>query len=160
MYNASCLRELGSSSSTCVPQTPHSFDLVPALLSPPLPTPPSPTLTTSPHFTSAASSDGTLRLWELASGNCVRVCQGHPILSPSSPPLFRPHSSALAPLPPSPRLCPVHLCSVIGRHVAASSDGKSRQWKLASGNHVRVYQGHQKAVVCCALNDGTNLPPA
>ncbi|CAI5959542.1 unnamed protein product [Closterium sp. NIES-65] len=43
---------------------------------------------------------------------------------------------------------------------AASSDGTSRLWELASGNCVRVYQGHQKAVVCCALNDGTDLPPA
>ncbi|CAI5480260.1 unnamed protein product [Closterium sp. Yama58-4] len=84
----------------------------------------------------SASSDGTSRLWELASGNSVRVYQGPMTLQPPSP------------------FCP------FARLPAASSDGTSRLWELASGNCVRVYQGHQKAVVCCALNDGTDLPPA
>ena len=39
----------------------------------------------------------------------------------------------------------------------ASSDGSARLWELARGAAVRVYQGHQKAVVACALNDGTDM---
>ncbi|CEH17952.1 G-protein beta subunit-like protein (contains WD40 repeats) [Ceraceosorus bombacis] len=37
--------------------------------------------------------------------------------------------------------------------VTASSDHVARLWELASGETVRQYNGHNKAVVCCALND-------
>ena len=37
--------------------------------------------------------------------------------------------------------------------VTASSDCSARLWDLASGEAIRVYSGHHKAVVCCALND-------
>jgi WD40 repeat protein len=32
--------------------------------------------------------------------------------------------------------------------VSASSDGTARLWDLASGDALRVYSGHHKAVVC------------
>lgn len=37
--------------------------------------------------------------------------------------------------------------------VTASSDHVARLWELSSGETVRQYNGHNKAVVCCALND-------
>ncbi|KAL5486114.1 LST8 [Sanghuangporus weigelae] len=38
--------------------------------------------------------------------------------------------------------------------VTASSDHVARLWEMASGETVRQYNGHHKAVVCCALHDG------
>ena len=37
--------------------------------------------------------------------------------------------------------------------VTASSDTTARLWDCASGEAIRVYSGHHKAAVCCALND-------
>ncbi|KAI9013632.1 quinon protein alcohol dehydrogenase-like superfamily [Hyaloraphidium curvatum] len=37
--------------------------------------------------------------------------------------------------------------------VTASSDNTARLWDLSSGDTIRNYNGHQKAVVCCALHD-------
>eukprot|EP00271_Cylindrocystis_brebissonii_P004921 TRINITY_DN1685_c0_g1_i1.p1 TRINITY_DN1685_c0_g1~~TRINITY_DN1685_c0_g1_i1.p1 ORF type:complete len:317 (+),score=48.22 TRINITY_DN1685_c0_g1_i1:223-1173(+) len=42
--------------------------------------------------------------------------------------------------------------------VTASSDMTSRLWEISSGEAIRVYSGHHKATVCCALNDGTEPP--
>ncbi|PAV16211.1 WD40 domain containing protein [Pyrrhoderma noxium] len=40
--------------------------------------------------------------------------------------------------------------------VTASSDHVARLWEMASGETVRQYNGHHKAVVCCALHDGAS----
>lgn len=37
--------------------------------------------------------------------------------------------------------------------VTASSDHVARLWELSSGETVRQYNGHVKALVACALND-------
>ena len=37
--------------------------------------------------------------------------------------------------------------------VTASSDCTARLWDLATGDAIRVYSGHHKAVTACALND-------
>jgi G protein beta subunit-like protein len=37
--------------------------------------------------------------------------------------------------------------------VSASSDGTGRLWDISKGDSIREYKGHQKAVVCIALND-------
>ena len=37
--------------------------------------------------------------------------------------------------------------------VSASSDCTAKLWDLASGEAIRTYNGHHKAIVCCALND-------
>lgn len=37
--------------------------------------------------------------------------------------------------------------------VTASSDASAKLWDLSSGEAIRTYSGHHKAVVCCALND-------
>ncbi|KAI3937895.1 hypothetical protein MKX01_027822 [Papaver californicum] len=38
--------------------------------------------------------------------------------------------------------------------ITASSDTTARLWKMDSGEAIRVYQGHHKSIVCCALHDG------
>ena len=37
--------------------------------------------------------------------------------------------------------------------VTASSDCSARLWDLSTGDAIRMYSGHHKAAVCCALND-------
>ena len=37
--------------------------------------------------------------------------------------------------------------------VTASSDCSAQLWDLSSGKAIRLYNGHYKAVTCCALND-------
>ncbi|GFP97247.1 protein lst8 homolog [Phtheirospermum japonicum] len=39
--------------------------------------------------------------------------------------------------------------------ITASSDSTARLWSMANGEEIKVYRGHQKATVCCALHDGT-----
>lgn len=43
----------------------------------------------------------------------------------------------------------------IFRWHTASSDSTARLWTMATGEAIRVYQGHHKATVCCALHDGS-----
>ncbi|CAK9156928.1 unnamed protein product [Ilex paraguariensis] len=38
--------------------------------------------------------------------------------------------------------------------ITASSDTTARLWSMSTGEDIRVYEGHPKATVCCALNDG------
>jgi len=38
--------------------------------------------------------------------------------------------------------------------VAASSDTTARLWSMSTGEDIKVYQGHHKATICCALHDG------
>eukprot|EP00249_Psilotum_nudum_P010439 c22545_g1_i1 orf=465-1415(-) len=44
--------------------------------------------------------------------------------------------------------------------VTASSDATARLWQLSTGEQIQMYQGHHKACVCCALHDGTEPPPS
>lgn len=37
--------------------------------------------------------------------------------------------------------------------VSASSDATAKLWDLSTGEAIRTYSGHHKAAVCCALND-------
>ncbi|RVX09675.1 Target of rapamycin complex subunit wat1 [Vitis vinifera] len=38
--------------------------------------------------------------------------------------------------------------------ITASSDTTARLWSMSNGQDIKVYQGHHKATVCCALHDG------
>ncbi|KAF7803921.1 protein LST8-like protein [Senna tora] len=38
--------------------------------------------------------------------------------------------------------------------ITASSDTTARLWSMSTGEDIRVYQGHHKATICCALHDG------
>jgi len=77
-----------------------------------------------------ASSDKTLRLWNLDSFQLDKTLVGHQ------------------------RWVWDCVFSVDAAYlVTASSDATARLWDLASGEAIRVYSGHHKACVCCALND-------
>ncbi|CAH9099243.1 unnamed protein product [Cuscuta epithymum] len=41
--------------------------------------------------------------------------------------------------------------------ITASSDTTARLWSMSTGKDIKVYQGHHKATVCCALHDGPEL---
>lgn len=56
-------------------------------------------------------------------------------------------------------LCIINLESPSLFHVA-SSDTTARLWSMASGEDIKTYQGHHKATVCCALNDGAEPSPS
>src|SRR5271165_4544358 len=70
----------------------------------------------------SASDDNTLRLWDLASGECLRVLEGH------SGPVT--HVAALAG----------------GCALSASDDRHLRLWDLVSGECLRVLEGHSRRV--------------
>ena len=82
----------------------------------------------------SASGDSTLRLWDLASGQCLRVLEGH--------------SSIV-----------VHVAALPdGRAISASKDNTLRLWDLASGKCLRVLEGHSDQVShVAALPDGRAL---
>jgi WD40 repeat protein len=86
----------------------------------------------------SASSDQTLKVWELASGRAVATLQGHADW--------------------------VRACAVTadGRHVvSASSDQMLKVWELASGRELATLQGHAHAVHACAVTpDGRHVVSA
>ena len=77
-----------------------------------------------------ASSDKTVKLWNLDGFTLERVLRGHQ------------------------RWVWDCVFSVDAAYlVTASSDASARLWDCASGEAIRIYSGHHKAAVCCALND-------
>ena len=78
-----------------------------------------------------AASDRTVKLWDVDNGFALeRTLRGHA------------------------RWVWDCVFSVDGAYlVTASSDCTGRLWDLATGDAIRVYSGHHKAAVCCALND-------
>ena len=78
-----------------------------------------------------AASDRTVKLWDVDGGFALeRTLRGHA------------------------RWVWDCVFSVDGAYlVTASSDCTGRLWDLATGDAIRVYSGHHKAAVCCALND-------
>ncbi|MCP5107084.1 MAG: NACHT domain-containing protein, partial [bacterium] len=86
----------------------------------------------------SASDDGTLRLWEAASGKEIRVFTGH-----------KRAVNACAFSPDGTRL------------VSASVDKTLKLWETASGKEIRVFTGHKGSVRSCAFSlDGTRLVSA
>lgn len=70
----------------------------------------------------SASWDGTLRVWDVATGETLAILQGHN---------DRVHSVALTP---------------DGRAVSAGRDGTIRLWNLADYQQVAVFEGHESHV--------------
>jgi WD40 repeat protein/formylglycine-generating enzyme required for sulfatase activity len=71
----------------------------------------------------SASSDGTLRLWELESGRCVRTFEGH--------------TGAVQSIG----------WSLGGRYALSGGvDGTVRLWEVSSGRCLRTFEGHAGAV--------------
>jgi WD40 repeat protein len=76
----------------------------------------------------SASSDGTLKVWDLESGQEIRTLRGH---------AGKVNSVALTP---------------DGRRaVSASSDGALKVWDLESGQEIRTFQGHAGKINAVAL---------
>ncbi|MGW0869003.1 AAA family ATPase, partial [Streptomyces sp. NPDC002740] len=87
------------------------------------------TFTRDGRYAVSASSDTTLRLWDLALGRTLR--------------LFRGHSA------------PVLACAIEQDDrfmVSASDDRTLRLWDLTTGEALNVFTGHSDAVTCCALS--------
>jgi WD40 repeat protein len=77
----------------------------------------------------SASNDETLRLWELATGECMRTFKGH-----------------------KGSLCSVSI-SPDGRWALSGSYDKTlRLWALATGRCVRVFEGHTDSVESVAFS--------
>ena len=76
------------------------------------------------------SSDRTVKLWNLDSFTLERTLVGHQRWVWDA--VFSVDAAYL---------------------VTASSDATARLWDLSTGESIRIYQGHHKAICCCALND-------
>lgn len=77
-----------------------------------------------------ASSDKTVKLWNLDGFKLEKTLEGHQ------------------------RWVWDCVFSVDAAYlVTASSDTTARLWDCSSGEAIRIYSGHHKAAVCCALND-------
>ncbi len=83
----------------------------------------------------SGSSDKTLRLWDVTSGQCLRTFEGHT-------------DSVLS----------CHF-SPDGRHViSGSSDKTLRLWDVTSGQCLRTFEGHTSSVLSCHFSpDGRHV---
>jgi len=86
------------------------------------------TTTTDGGFVLSGSSDNTLRLWNIASGECLRTFAGHGA-----------QVCAVAAVPHGPFA------------VSGSHDETLRLWNIYSGNCVRTLEGHVGEVSCVAV---------
>ncbi|KAH0865867.1 hypothetical protein HID58_083078 [Brassica napus] len=81
-------------------------------------------------YLATASSDKTVKIWNVDSFTLDKVLTGHQ------------------------RWVWDCAFSVDAKFIlTASSDMTARLWSMEEGNELRVYRGHNKAIVCCALND-------
>ena len=121
------------------------------------------------QYVLSGSADKTMRLWEIATGRCVRVFEGHTnevnvvawssngqqalsagddatlrlwkIATGRSLRVFRGHKGSVWSVAWSPD----------GRQaLSASSDGTIILWEITSGRHIRIFEGHSHAVVTLA----------
>ncbi|MGE0882135.1 MAG: TIR domain-containing protein [Blastocatellales bacterium] len=77
----------------------------------------------------SGSDDKTVRLWEIESGYCVRIFEGH-----------------------SSRVWSVVWSSDGLRALSGSEDKTVRLWEVETGRCLRVFEGHTKSVECVALS--------
>ena len=81
----------------------------------------------------SASHDQTTRVWDLVSGQCLRILEGH-------------HD----------RINAVSLAADGRRAVSASDDNTLRVWRLDTGQCLRTLEGHRDSVKCASLTpDGS-----
>ncbi|CAI0377237.1 unnamed protein product [Linum tenue] len=83
------------------------------------------------RYLATASSDHTVKIWNVDGFTLEKTLTGHQ------------------------RWVWDCVFSVDGAYlITASSDSTARLWSMSTGEDIRVYQGHHKATVCCALHDG------
>lgn len=89
------------------------------------------------RYLATASSDHTVKIWNVDGFKLERTLVGHQ------------------------RWVWDCVFSVDGAYlITASSDATARLWTMSTGEAIRVYQGHHKATVCCALHDGAESAPS
>ena len=81
------------------------------------------------RFALSGSYDGTLRLWELATGRCLRIFEGH-----------EDHVNSVC-LNADSRLA-----------LSGGDDGTLKLWEVASGRCARTFEGHKGAVNSVSLS--------
>ncbi|KAG9134981.1 hypothetical protein Leryth_001260 [Lithospermum erythrorhizon] len=93
----------------------------------------SPELSEPQRYLATASSDHTVKIWNVDGFTLEKTLTGHE------------------------RWVWDCVFSVDGAYlITASSDTTARLWSMSSGKDIRVYQGHHKATICCALHDGAD----
>jgi WD40 repeat protein len=86
------------------------------------------------HLVATASSDKTARLWDIATGETVRILAGH--TEDVWGCAFSPDGQLLA---------------------TASHDKTARLWDVAAGETVRILAGHTDGLACCAFSPDGQL---
>ncbi|XP_066316392.1 target of rapamycin complex subunit LST8-like [Miscanthus floridulus] len=89
------------------------------------------------RYLAIASSDHTVKIWNVDGFKLERTLVGHQ------------------------RWVWDCVFSVDGAYlITASSDTTARLWTMSTEEAIRVYHGHHKATVCCALHDGAESAPS
>ncbi len=125
----------------------------------------------------SAGHDGTVRLWDTATGECLRVMTGHEggvtscaITCDAARVASAGHDGTVRLWDTASGEClrvmtghrgEVRSCAITGdgtRLVSAGADGTVRLWNTASGECLRVMTGHESKVASCAITgDGTRV---
>ena len=75
----------------------------------------------------SGSSDKTIKIWNLNSGECVKTLQGH-----------------------TNEINSIQLISDV-RIISCSSDGFLKEWDLDSSECVKTFKGHSNSIFCIQL---------
>jgi len=93
------------------------------------------TVTPDGKYLISGSSDKTCRLWNLATGSCIRIFEGH--TSGVNTVTVTPDSKYM---------------------ISGSTDGTCRLWNLATGDCIRIFEGHTHSVNSVTVTpDGKRL---
>ncbi len=104
----------------------------------------------------SASADGTARVWQTLSGECLHVLSGHTQARPAAaPPLSCParQGRRKACRPAARQGVNDVAWDPSDRYLATASDDRTLiLWGAAAGERLRTLEGHTNFVFCCAFN--------